>query len=99
MNKRRKLPTIDDIRDLWLQKYHNTNTKELVEKLPEEVRMSPKWFELYPCTQEQYNEWVIEAKAYLKKHTKWGNHYINRSWPFISLDAAPYVAPNLNDNV
>ena len=86
------MKTVDreELMDWWLSKYHNTNCKEVVEKHPEEVK-SPDWFELYPCTQEQCDEWEKWAKAYIKKELKISKALLDRRWPLTYLDTAPYV--------
>jgi len=81
--------TRDDILNGWL-KYHNTNVEEVVEKYPEEIK-SPEWFKLFPCTQEQCDEWENWAKDLLKKKDKLKNWEIDRMWGFIYLDCSPYV--------
>lgn len=81
--------TRDDILNGWL-KYHNTNVDEVVEKYPEEIK-SPEWFKLFPCTQEQCDEWENWAKDLLKKKDKLKNWEIDRMWGFIYLDCSPYV--------
>lgn len=81
--------TRDDILNGWL-KYHNTNVDEVVEKYPEEIK-SPEWFKLFPCTQEQCDEWENWAKDLLKKKDKLRNWQIDRMWGFIYLDCSPYV--------
>ncbi|MFK5283056.1 hypothetical protein ACI3PL_26155, partial [Lacticaseibacillus paracasei] len=65
-----KLPTENEIRDLWLQKYHNITTEEIINKYPKEILESSKWFEIFACTQEQRDEWEKEAKQLLKKKYK-----------------------------
>jgi hypothetical protein len=81
--------TRDDILNGWL-KYHNTNVEKVIEKYPEEIK-SPEWFKLFPCTQEQCDEWENWAKALLKKKDKLRNWEIDRMWGFIYLDCSPYV--------
>lgn len=81
--------TRDDILNGWL-KYHNTNVDKVVEKYPKEIK-SPEWFELFPCTQGQCDEWEKWAKDLLKKKDKLKNWEIDRIWGIIYLDCAPYV--------
>ena len=83
--------SINDLKDLWLKKYHNTTSEELIKKHPKEVLMSPDWFKLYPCTQEQHDEWVIEAKALIKQKTKYSKKFIDRYWGLTYLNSSPYV--------
>lgn len=80
----------DYLREMWLRKYHNTTVKEVVEKHPEEVK-SPEWFKLYPCTQEQHDEWVEEAKSLLKKVFRMSKYRLDRAWGLIYLNTAPYI--------
>ena len=81
---------IEEIIDWWLLKYHNTNCKEVVEKHPEEVK-SADWFKLYPCTQEQSDEWEAWAKSFIKKKLRLSKPMLERQWPLVFLDTSPYV--------
>lgn len=82
--------TRDFLRDMWLSKYHNTNSEEVAKKHPEEVK-TPEWFKLYPCTQEQAEEWERDAKALIKRVLKISNYILEREWGFIYLDVAPDI--------
>jgi len=44
----------EDLLNGWLR-YHNTNVDEVLKKHTKDELLSPDWFKLYPCTQEQYN--------------------------------------------
>lgn len=90
IGKMKQLPTRDELMDMWLLKYHNITCKEVVEKYPEEVK-SPKWFELFPCTQEQSDEWEKEVKELYLKKLKINKRLFERSWPFTYLDCSPYI--------
>lgn len=88
--KARQELTYEIIRDYWLGKYHNTNSKEVVEKHPEIVK-TPEWFKLYPVTQEQHDEWyewMIETVAKYFRISK--KRAKQDSWN-IYLDCAPTV--------
>lgn len=91
MGRKRKEVTRTDLMNLWLQKYHNTNCGEVIDNYPELIQ-SPEWFKLFPCTQEQSDEWVIEAKKLLRK-SGISKHVIDHDWPFIFLNSSPYVPP------
>ena len=80
----------NDLLNGWL-KYHNTTVEEVVNNHPKEVLQSPEWFKLYPCTQEQHDEWELWAKNLIRKQTKFPKKMIDREWPFIYLDCSPYV--------
>ena len=82
--------TRDELMNWWLEKYHNTNVEKVIEKYPEEIK-SPEWFKLYPVTQEQEKEWIKWAKSYIKKKEGWHNALLERTFPFIYLNTAPYV--------
>jgi len=86
-----KRPNEDDLRDLWLKKYHNITSAKLVELLPKEVLKNSNWFKLYPCTQQQHDEWVIECKTLLKKKYKITIYILERSWGLLYLQCSPYV--------
>lgn len=75
----------------WLEKYHNTSIDEVIKTHPKEVLESPDWFKLYPCTQEQCDEWEEWGKKYVKKETKCSNSMLEKGWGLVFLDCAPYV--------
>ena len=79
------------LRDLWLKKYHNTSTEEILTTKPEEYWGNSNWFKDYKVTQEQYNEWVIEAKKLIKKETKCSESYLKQQFPWIDLQLGPSV--------
>ena len=86
-----KRPGEDELRDLWLKKYHNITVAKLVELLPKEVLQNSNWFKLYPCTQQQHDEWVIECKEILKKKYKITKYILERGWGLLYLQCSPYV--------
>lgn len=92
----KKLPDGKEFLDLWLSKYHNTNTQEVINKHPKEVLESPDWFKLYPCTQKQCDEWEKEAKELLSKKYKISKRMIENGWWLIYLDYSPYVSEDMN---
>lgn len=80
----------NEILNLWL-KYHNTTVEEVIKNHPKEILESPEWFKLYPCTQEQCDEWEKEVKNLLRKEYKMSKRLIERGWWSIELDCSPYV--------
>ena len=86
-----KRPSENELRDLWLKKYHNIKMEKLLELLPKEVLQNSNWFELYPCTQRQHDEWVIECKELLKKKYKITKYIMDRGWGLLYLQCSPYV--------
>ena len=87
----KKIPNREELLDLWLSKYHNTNIQELISKHPEEVLKSSDWFKLYPCTQEQEDEWIKEAKELLRKKYKMSKWMVDKGWWSVYLNCSPYV--------
>ena len=85
--------TEDYFRDWWLQKYHNTNSKELVEKEPELCK-TIEWFKKYPCTQEQHDEWYDWAIGEVMKKYKFTKKRAKYNFCFIYLNVSPYVKEN-----
>ena len=49
----------------WL-KYHNTTIKEVEVKYPKELKKGT-WFNYYPVTKEQYDEWNEFQHVYFKE--------------------------------
>lgn len=86
-----KTPTREEIMNLWLSKYHNTTVDEVIAKHPQEVLSNSDWFKLYPCTQEQHDEWEKECKTLLNKKYKISKTMIKYGWWSIALDCSPYV--------
>lgn len=86
----------EDLLNGWL-KYHNTTVAEVITKHPKEVLDSPDWFKLYPCTQEQHDEWLTWAKEYTKKVTGIRGLLFDKSWGFVYLDCAPYVKKEVDE--
>ena len=87
--------TRDDILNRWLL-YHNTSVKEVVKKHPKEILESPKWLDLYPVTEKQYDEWKVWCKKKLKKY--YTEIEIKKSWGWIALDCAPNIKKE-NDTI
>lgn len=79
----------EDLVDLWLKKYYGITLKEAFEKEPWED--SREFYDRYPCTQEQHDEWNKEAKALFKKALKLNQNSADRSWVFTYMLTAPIV--------
>ena len=86
-----KLPTEDELRDIWLKKYHDTTSQEIVKKYPRELTSSAKWFDLFPCTQEQNDEWTKECKELLRTKYKIPKRMLEVNWPYIYLNCCPNI--------
>jgi hypothetical protein len=85
-----KLPAREEIIELWLYKYHGITVDQLLQLHPEEVK-SADWFRLYPVTQAQSDQWVRDAKQMLRQKYKVSKWMIERGWPYVFLDCAPFV--------
>lgn len=81
--------TREELINGWL-KYHNTTAQEVVTNHPEEAK-SGAWFSLYKVSQEQHDEWVVWAKALIRKKDKISKKMLDRNWPYIFLDLSPTV--------
>jgi hypothetical protein len=83
----------DDLLNGWLKKYHNTTVEEVAKNYPPEVIQSPKWFKLFPVTQQEHDEWEKWALDYIRGVTRLSKRAIAKGWPLVYLDTAPYVKP------
>lgn len=63
---KRKTLTEEEIINAWLEKYHGITIQELVGKHPRLVK-TPKWYDKYPVTQEQHDQW----SEWLTKKLMW----------------------------
>ena len=91
----RKLVEQEDLINWWLEKYHNTNLKQ-VEKDHPEWMDNPKahtreFYSTHPVTQEQHDEWEKWAKEYTKKVTGVKGKLFDRGWCWVYLDCSPQI--------
>ena len=68
-------PTMEELIELWLKKYHNLTVAELIAKEPKELLQSSDWFKKYAVTQTQHDEWYEEAIELLRKRTQNSSHW------------------------
>jgi len=87
--------TEEDLINLWLEKYHNTNIETILEENPtwkenpnEHTR---EFYEKYKVTQEQHDEWVIEAKELLRVKLRRSKKYIDKTWWSVYLNCSPSI--------
>lgn len=80
----------ETLRDWWLEKYFNTNSKEVAKLYPKEGKTG-EWFDFYKVSQEQHDEWVAWAKEYIRKTTGYSKKLIDRGWTFIYLQYSPSI--------
>jgi hypothetical protein len=87
--------TEEDLINLWLEKYHNTNIEKILEENPtwkenpnEHTR---EFYEKYKVTQEQHDEWVIEAKELLRVKLRRSKKYIDKTWWSVYLNCSPSI--------
>lgn len=75
-----KLPTVYDIVNLWLFKYHSVRAEDVGEG----------YLDKYPCTQEQHDQWVRDCEKLRAKFRipKW---MWKRYWPWVYLDYSPKI--------
>jgi hypothetical protein len=88
--KKKQLTQVDLI-NLWMTKYYNTTIQEELLKNPSEVMQSSDWYRLYPVTQQQHDEWEVEAKEVYRKYLKLKKSVVDRYWGFTYLNVSPYI--------
>ena len=86
----RKQLTMEDYRNWWLQKYHNTNCEEVLKNYPEESK-SIEWYKIFAVTQEQHDEWYEWALNTLAKERRVSKKLARRMFSLPYLDAAPSI--------
>lgn len=88
MTKKKQLSE-EDLINLWMKKYYNTTIEEEYIKNPwKEPR---EFYDRYQCTQEQHDEWEVEAKKVYKKTTGLSDYAVKRYWGFTYLNVSPRV--------
>lgn len=50
-----------------------------------------EFYRIYAVTQEQYEEWKVWAKAYIKKESRCSKKLLEYEWPWIDLQTSPSV--------
>lgn len=88
---KKRLVSEDELRDLWLKKYFNTDSKGVIEAIGIEAASSSNWFKLYQVTQEQYDEWRKDAKNLIKEVSKISKRLIDRGFWYIELQCGPMI--------
>lgn len=83
----------DDLVNWWLEKYHNTNLKEVKELHPEwlDGKHSRDFYQTYPVTQEQHDKWYEWAIQTIMKHYKWSKKKARKEFVFPYWNCSPTV--------
>jgi hypothetical protein len=81
--------TLHDLINDWMVPYHGTTIEKAYEENPWKESMD--FYDRYPVTQEQHDEWNEKAKEKFSKHFKLSKKGLERHWPFTYLDASPKV--------
>lgn len=96
-----KKPSAEELVNLWLEKYHNTNLQKVKEENPEWAANPQEhtrdFYQKYLVTQEQHDEWEKEAKELLRKKYKISKWTIDRSWWSVYLNCSPSVKKETDD--
>lgn len=74
----------------WLKKYHNITIEELVKTKPE-LCATIDWYKVYPCTQEQYEEWYKWAIDIISKTLRMSKKNVRRRFWINWLNCSPDV--------
>lgn len=88
--KKKKKVTTEDLINLWLKPHHGLDVQELIKKYPEECK-SPDWFDKFPCTKAQHDEWEKTAKELVRKDYRLSKSRLEREWGFIYLNTSPQI--------
>ena len=88
----------EDLVDWWLKKYHSTNLDKVLEENPD-WKENPSehtrdFYNKYPVTQEQYDEWKSWAIQHVKDCTKLSSKMIEHLWWQVDLNCAPNIKEN-----
>jgi len=93
----KKKLTETDLVNWWLDKYHSTNSEKVIEDHPEWDVGGKNWssitfYDAYPCTQEQHDEWYEWAVREFKKHFRLSSiKRAKRDFAFVYLNTAPKI--------
>lgn len=82
--------TIENLINLWMTKIYNTTIQEEQSKNPE-LFTSSEWYKQYPVTQQQHDEWEIEAKTLFHKYVKEPKNSNSMFWGLTYLNSSPYI--------
>lgn len=91
----RKTPSVEELLNLWLEKYHNITFQQVKDTHPEWVEHPEEhtrdFYNKYAVTQEQHDEWVKEAKELLRKKYKMSKRMVDKGWWSVYLNCSPSV--------
>jgi hypothetical protein len=85
--------TEEEFINWWLEKYHNTNLEEVIQKHPEwkNEDHSRDFYTTYAVTQEQHDEWYEWAIQRIMKHYRYGKKMAQKQFAFPYLNVSPTV--------
>ena len=83
--------TKDDCMNWWLERYHDTNLKQIKDKHPELLEDSQGFYDTYKVTQEQHDEWYDWFIDAFSKHCKMSKELAERYSGFTYLDVSPTI--------
>lgn len=83
----------DDLVNMWLEPYHNTNLDEVQKKhgWNDGKDHSREFYSTYAVTQEQHDEWYEKVIAKLSKESKLSKKYIKKIFLWTYLNVAPSI--------
>ena len=87
--KRSPKLTEKEIYNYWL-KHHNIDVDYLIAHEPELIK-TPEWYDKYPVTQEQHDEWYNWVIGRIMKEKKCSRKIAVRLFTFDYLNLAPAV--------
>ena len=85
--------TEEEFVNWWLTEYHDTNLNEVRVSHPQwkDSSYSREFYEAYPVTQEQHDEWYEWAIERLMKHYKISKKRAKKDFSFPYLNVSPLI--------
>src|SRR6056297_2745856 len=89
--------TEEDLLNWWLGKYHDTSVKKVMEDHPEWDVGSKEWdsrifYDTYPCTQEQHDQWYDWAiETIMKDFRIRSKKRAQKDFAFVYLNTSPKI--------
>jgi len=90
---KRKEISQDDIVNWWLSKYHDTTLEQVAKDYPE-LKESRDFYDKFPVTEEQHDEWYEWAIDFLSKYFRCGKKRMRKMFVFDYLNCAPKIKKN-----
>lgn len=92
MPRKRKQLTEEMLINWWLEKYHNITLEDVKKLHPDwNEKNSQYFYDTYPVTEEQHDEWRKWAFNEFWKWQGMGKRYAEKSFTWVYLNCAPKI--------